>query len=74
LAQLPLFIEAELSQDSNASAYLALKRHLLICPNCATVYFDLLEIAQMEEHGKFPHTTFLPRPELSFLKSNDTDG
>lgn len=73
LDQLPSFIEAELAQASSAPEYSALKRHLLICKNCVTVYFDLLEIAQLEEHTKFPQLTLLPRPELSFLKSRDRD-
>lgn len=72
LMLLPAFIDAELDRQSAAPKFRALKRHLLICPRCATIYFALLETARLDAQHEIPKPSTLPRPDLDFLKSNDT--
>lgn len=78
LAQLPEFIDAELEHRSTAPEFLELKRHLLICSSCVTIYLDLLETAQWDAQGKLlaPQAAQKPfppsRPDLSFLNPTDT--
>lgn len=65
------FIDAELEHESNAPKFRALKRHLLICPHCATLYLDLLETALLDTQHKITKPSTLPRPNLDFLKSRE---
>ena len=69
---LPEFIEAEMEHATNVPKFVAVKRHLLICPSCATIYFDLLETAQLDAQRKLTQPLSKPRPALDFLNSADT--
>lgn len=68
---LPEFIDAEMEHRTNSPKFLVLKRHLLVCPSCATTYFDLLETARLDAAHKFLPSATMPRAALDFLKSQD---
>lgn len=69
---LPEFIDAEMEHETNVPKFTAVKRHLLACPSCATMYFDLLETAQLDAQHKLPEPLTTLRPALDFLNPEDT--
>ena len=62
---MPEYIEAELNNRLKQH-YRAVRRHLDLCPACAALYVDLLEIALLAEQGSLPCPDI--DVDLSFLK------
>jgi hypothetical protein len=49
----------------------SVREHLLLCPRCASLYAELLEISLLESLGRLPRPAILPVPDLSFLEMTD---
>jgi len=47
------------------------REHLLLCPRCASLYAELLEISLLESLGRLPRPATFPVPNLSFLEMPD---
>lgn len=74
-AWLPAYIDAGVGGISDDLRYRPVKRHLLLCPSCEHAYLELLELALVEEQGRFPQPARYPEPDLSFLpEEKDHDG
>jgi hypothetical protein len=71
LRRLPGLVESELTGGADKPEFLSVKRHLLICANCAKMYIDLLEIADLDAQGELPRPSQVPPPDLSFLDLPD---
>ena len=74
LADLPIYIEAELGGIAWREEYRLLKRHILLCPGCSATYFDLLRVALLEQSGQLFRPEHLPLPDLSFLPEGRPGG
>jgi hypothetical protein len=72
-AWLPAYVDAEVGGISGHPRYLAVKRHLLLCSDCAAAYLELLDLALAEEQGRIPRPTHYPEPDLSFLPGECSD-
>jgi hypothetical protein len=72
-AWLPAYVDAEVGGISGYPRYLAVKRHLLLCSDCAAAYLELLDLALAEEQGRIPRPTYYPEPDLSFLPGECSD-
>jgi hypothetical protein len=66
LVGMPRLLEAEWSGRGDSSGFLIIRRHLLICPSCARIYLDLIELAEDEE-DELSRPPQIPPPDLSFL-------
>jgi hypothetical protein len=71
LRGLPGLVEAEMTPGADTRAWLAVKRHLLICPSCDRMYFDLLGLADLDAQDQLPRPSHLPPPDLWFLDPTD---
>jgi hypothetical protein len=72
-AWLPAYVDAEVGGLSDHARYLPVKRHLLLCSDCAIAYLELLDLALAEEQGRIPQLTYYPEPDLSFLPGECSD-
>ena len=64
------YIEAELNNALGPTDHVV-RRHLGICPECASLYLELLQLALDAEQGlRIPDL----RPDPSLLDSQFTDG
>jgi hypothetical protein len=66
-AWLPTYVDAEIGGLSGGARHLPVKHHLLLCPGCATLYLELLELGLAEEQNSLPQLRRYPEPDLSFL-------
>ncbi len=72
-AGLPTYIEAEVGDMAWRDEYRPVKRHLLLCRECSTIYLDVLQIALFEHRGQLPRPDWFPRPDLNFLPGEHHD-
>ena len=66
-AWLPTYVDAEIGDISGQPRHFPVKRHLLLCADCAAAYAELLDLALAEEQGGIPHPAYYPEPDLHFL-------
>jgi hypothetical protein len=71
LIRLPSFVEAERGGQADSAEFLLARRHLHICPSCARIYLDLMELQARETAEGLSLSQRIPPPDLSFLDSAD---
>jgi hypothetical protein len=71
LLRLPSFVEAEWNGQADSSEFRMARRHLHICPSCARIYLDLMDLKARETAEGFSLSQRIPPPDLSFLDSTD---
>jgi hypothetical protein len=68
LEELPAYVDAEVMGQSGAAAWRRMRRHLLLCSNCAEEYMDLLEAVWLADQGRLPPRSPALTPDLGFLR------